>query len=504
MPQPTRYINAGPMPAQANPAVMMAPGKALENLGHSIEQTGEMGMELVARARKVAEGGAISAFMADAQSQAAEFANSLATRHDTDAWPQEWKNKAAEFHQRGKSLGLSPEGLARLNEEILNFTTQQGIRLETQGLSKKLGIARAQTRQSLEFQMSRGEKEDFDRTLAIAEDTGIYDPAEISHAKRTFSVMESATGLKQMLESDPQGMLDLPDEHFLNVLPGISLEQIERGRSAARDKIQEFRSGEMDKLEVALNAGTIHQRDIEAARFITDKDRASLIDALGQKDPPSNENHGKAWGLLGTLREARQDPSITPDQYRKLFNETRGSVLRRIAPRWQGDIRQELSYLSPAGRAKDPAKIATAYERGDLEAQGRDVAFRARDAGLFGSVTDEATPAEREKAYRRAEDIRLQVKRYVAGKPQATPEEVRDFADAQISGDRVKTTVSELSPFIPGSAQRLRPPPAMPQLPPKSGAKDKANPDPLQIPAGPGAASDALLPSKQLDTFLDQ
>ncbi len=477
------------MAAQANPAAAMAPGKALENLGHAIEQTGEAGMQLVGRVRQVDEGGKINAYLADAQRQAGDFANQLATRSDTDAWTLDWRNKAEELRQGGKNLGLSPEATARLDAELLDFSTRHGIKFEHQASFKKTGIARARTQQALEYQMGRGEKEEFDRTLGVARDSGIYNPAEIERAQQVFSNMESAHELKAMLERDPQGVMDLPDEHFLNALPGISLEQIERGRSAAKAKLQEFRSGEMDTLEAALDAGTIHPRDVEAARFVSPKDRASLLDALGQKDPPSNENHGKAWDLLGTLRKARQDPSVTPDQYREIFNETRGDVLRRIAPRWQGDLKQELSYLSPAGRSTDAAKVATAYERGDLEAQGRDVAFRARDAGLFGNVADDAPPADKEKAYRRADEIRLSVKRFVAGKPEATPEEVWGYVDSLISRDRAKTTAASLQSFVPGAAQRLRPRPA-----------DPTRPD---LPAGEGTATPSLLPpAQQLENFL--
>jgi hypothetical protein len=42
----------------------------------------------------------------------------------------------------------------------------------------------------------------------------------------------------------------------------------------------------------------------------------------------------------------------------------------------------------------------------------------------------------------------------------------------------------------------------MPPLPPKSGTKDKATADPLQIPPGNAQASDALLPARQLETFI--
>jgi hypothetical protein len=227
---------------------------------------------------------------------------------------------------------------------------------------------------------------------------------------------------------------------------------------------------------------------------------------MAQKAPPSNEQHAKAWEPLALLREARTDPRITPEAYRTIWNETRGIVLRGIAPRWQGDIKKELSYLSPAGRAPDGGGLTGGYTKADLEAEGRAIAFRARDAGLFGTIAEDAKPADREKAFRKAEDVRLEVKRWLSTQSEATPEKVREYTDNLISGDRVKSTARELQSFVPGTGQSLRskpaPAPAIPALPPKKSARDKANPDPLEIPPGDSSATDALLPARRLESFI--
>ena len=500
---PTRYINAGPMPAQANAQPAMAAGRALESVGTAIAQTGAAGLEILGKVRRASEAGAISAFMAQADEKAGSFSIELARRSDTDAWPLDWKNRVASLKEDGKALGLSPEAAAQLDGEFSRWASTRSIHFETQAATKGLGIARAQTTQALDYYANRNDKEGFERTSRTAAAGGILNPAEVEQAQTHFREQEASIDLERMIDGNPQSLIDQPDETILAALPGATLDMVARGRNAAEAKVQQYRSDEMDTLEGALGTEKLSPKDIEAAAYLTPRDREALVDALGQKDPPSNENHGAAWGLLGTLRDARSDPSVTPENYRVLWNETRGSVLRRIAPKWQGDIRQELSNLSPAGRHTDPARIVTAYEKGDLEAQGRDVAFRARDAGFFGSVGDDAPPAEREKAFRKAEDIRLAVKRFVAGKPEAAPEEIRDFTDGLISGDRVKSNALQFQNFVPGAAQRLRPAPAMPPLPAKSARKDQSAGDPMELPPGAGTASDALLPPlQQLENFL--
>lgn len=498
---PTRYINAGPMPAQASPDAAMAGGKALENLGHAIEQTGEAGMQIGAKSRKIEEGGAIAAFLADAQKQAEDFGGQLATRSDTDTWVGEWKEKAGELNERGKNLKLSPEGQARLNEELLDFTARRGINFETQARIKKLGIAHAQMIQSENYHRSRGDAVEHARTLQLAADTGIYTPDEVTKAQVLFKAAETNRDLQEQFKADPQGVIDTPDEEFLRLMPGATLEMLAHAKNAAKAKVQEYRAQELDQLEADLDRGILHPRSIEAAGYITPGDVAKLTKAMTKVDPPTGEVHAKAWGLLLANRQAFTDPSVSDHEYAAKWNDLRTEVIAMVPASYRGDLNQELAYRSPANRTEARTNPRPSGDRQELKSIALERITRARDANLLVPTDKDADPATKEKAFRRAEELRLQTSRFINDTPDLTIEKVTEFTDRILSTDRVKSTVSHLQTFVPGGGQRFR---AMSPLPPTSG---KAH-DPLQIPPGDAQSSDAVLPPReprqQLEKFLSQ
>ena len=502
----TRYIDAVPGVPLANPQAAMVQGEAMARMGETISAIGEKGFQIAERVRKIDEGRKISAFMRAADEEAATFSLELMRRSDTDKWPGEWKQKASTLRANVHSLGLSPEGKARVEMELSDWTSKRTINFETQAAVKSLELGRAQYINDADHYFRRGDVERGRKTLMDGGEAGLFNPVEIEEGLRRGDEIAAETALAEDIKSDPMGTLArLESGEFLEVTPGADLQIVDRGKRQAQARIQELRGGEMDKLETAAIQGTLKPRDLEAAQFISDRDRAALSGTLTKSEPPSKEEHANAWKVLDVLREAREDPAVTPEQYREIWNEARGDVLARIAPQWQGDLKKELSYLSPAGRSPDGGTFSAGYTREDLEAVGRNIAFRARDAGFFGPIAEDDPPAEREKAFRKAEDVRLEVKRWLSTQREPTPEMVREYTDSLISGDRIKSTARELQSFVPGTGQRFRAAPAMPPLPPIRGEKDKAAADPLEIQPGDADLSDALLPARQqLETFINQ
>jgi len=502
---PTRYIDAGPGVALANPQVAMAQGQANARMGATIAAVGANGFEVAEKVRKMDEGAKIAKFMRQNDEQAANFSNGLMLRHDTEKWPSDWNSQTSTMRDSLSELGLSPEGRARAEMELAEWTSQRAIAFEGQAASKMVGMARAEYTKTAEYYFGRGETDKGRETLRGGGELGVYSPVELEEGFRMGDQIDAKILLDEDIKADPLGTLArLESGEFLDNNPGADLDLVDRGKRQAQAQFQEYRGGEMDTLEGKLDSGDLKPDDIKAARFLTDKDRAALAGAMAQKDPPSNEDHAKSWEMLSILREARDDPQTTPEQYRTLWNEARGSILRRVPPKWAGDVKKEISYLSPAGRSPDGGGLTSGYTKTDLEAEGRAIAFRARDAGFFGTIAEDAKPADREKAFRKAEDVRLEVKRWLSTQREATPEKVREYTDNLISGDRVKSTARELQSFVPGTGQSLRskPAPAVPALPPKKAAKDKTNPDPLEIPPGDSSATDALLPARRLESFI--
>ncbi len=502
---PTRYIDAGPGVPLADPSSAMAQGKAYAQMGATIAAIGEKGMEIAGKIRVIDETTKLTEFFQQAEMKAAEFSDSLMTRHDHEKFPADWEKINSKLRLDLRNLGVSPQALKKAEIEFADWTTRKTIRLESEAAAKTVEMGRKRTIDAADYHFQRGELEQGRKVLGDAGTAGLLSPLEIEQGVRRGEEVAATNTLIEDIERDPQTMLELLESgDYLATTPGADLQLVERGKRQARAVIQRYRGEEMDQLEADLGRGRLKARDIEAARYLSEKDRVALTSALTTLDPPGNEAHAAAWDILWKLREAREDSSITPEKYRELWNEARGGVLGKIPPQWQGDLKKELSYLSPAGRSTDGTSSA-AYTTADLEAVGRNIAFRARDAGFFGNIAEDATPAEKEKAFRRAEDIRLEVKRWLATQRDASPAAVREFTDGLISGDRIKDTARELRSFVPGTGQRFRAAPTMPALPSKQGAKDKAAADPLDIPPGATDASDALLPARQqLETFLNQ
>jgi hypothetical protein len=326
------------------------------------------------------------------------------------------------------------------------------------------------------------------------------------------------------MDTDPiLVMRQLEDPNFLAANPNLTIEDRRRLTKLAQQKTEERRSQSIDLFDVALMEGQLTPEDIDAAAFLTKKDKAVFKQALAKNDPPTNEAHAQAWQALDKLREARLDPSIDTTTYRRLWNEARGDVLSRIPADWRGDLKKELNYLDPTGR--NAATTAGPLTREDLEAVGRGTAFRARDAGLFGRVDEDATPAQREKAYRRAEDIRLEIKRFTATNPPPTVEQVREFTDRLIAGQATTAAATQIQNTLPGSGMRFRlAPPTSPAPVPRQATpqaapatQPPAPPRPLE-PATDGAYSplpndedglgpvnpSALPPREQLRSLLSE
>lgn len=502
-----------------NPAVRLdaatLPALAFGNLARTLSGVSGEFFDSAIQIQKVENGRMVSEAR---QKIAADYAKHLqALEKDPD--PASRIQKTRDFLDAGRiAIAGQPDTPPAVQAELLSYYDNfsgKAIIDQTEAAGR-LSIKRATLAMQNELTAAKahGNRDAYAGTLDTATEAGLLLPEEQQRYFDDFDRSSSFTTLDAGIQADPAMVLvDIEQPDFLARFPGLTQEDIPRIRAAARSSAQRMRVEEMDLLEAGLINGNLTPEDIERVEYLTPGDKAKFsqsLDKVRNNKPPGHEDHAAAWDVLWKLRTERDNPAVSPEKYREIWNDARGTVMQHIPPQWQGDIKKELSYLSPAGRSPDGGGTADdfqGYTRADLEAVGRNIAFRARDAGLFGSTAPDATPAENEKAHRRAEDIRLEVKRWLATQEDATPETVREFTDRLISGDRIKSTARDLQSFIPGTGQRFRaaPAPAMPALPPKQGAKDKANADPLAIPPGDADASDALLPARQqLESFLSQ
>jgi hypothetical protein len=295
-----------------------------------------------------------------------------------------------------------------------------------------------------------GNRDQYEKAKATASEALGLLPEELDAMDADFDRNTTLLGFDTRISQDPRAVLaETESESFDTDHPFLDATDKNRIRRAAQSQLEDFRSEEIDLLENALADGTLAPPDLEAAEFISPKDRRSFSDALIKsqgEEPISKQDYLNAWKVTDVLRSARNNPAVSDDQYRLIHNEARTDILARVPPSLQGDLKKELGYLSPAGR--DTSAPANPSDRSELESIARAQSTRAHDAGAFGDVSKEAPYETREKAARQAEDIRIEAKRFIASRPTPpSPAEVRDFVDSMIQ--RGIGSNSLLLPTIP-------------------------------------------------------
>lgn len=452
-----RYTSAGPMPALADPSAAQSESRALQDIGNVLSNIGERGLRLSQQVRRAEEAQVESDLFTQLDEQAAQFANQLLTRQDTDNWIPEWRQFMGDVERQAKERNLSPEAWARMQTRLREWGSTRSIRFEGMAAVKKIEGTKVGLDSGLEYAMGRNDREGVARNLQLRRESGIYAPEEIEHFERVAEQGLAAAELELRTLEDPRAIAEAAkDPGFLNLPGNEHLADTDRKRALrlAEGRIQEIRGEEMETLETAMMQGRLTPADIEAAEYLTPKDKLNFHHALGRNDPPSNEDHARAWQALDDLRDARNDPGMDNERYRALYNEARGAVLRRIPSQWQGDIKQELSYLTPAGRQDptDPSKVVIkAGDRRDLLSAARAAVARARSAGAFGPVDDHIPHAQREKAYRKELDIQNKVRIFSAANPQATLAELMNYTD-QLIGQSIDGD----APLIPAAPPAFR------------------------------------------------
>jgi len=497
---PQQQINA----PTVSPAAANAPNAALGSIAQSIASVGAHFQQVADDAQKLENARAESA----ARMQLQEGYSKL--QQDLDKDPTADRVTATrDYWNEARGIIGNPDLSPQVRDSLKFYHDEQASNANIEAGATQANIARKraglQLSNEIDAATKNGDIKGLKRALATGREAGVVLPEQEDKLVEHYNRTVSGTTLDLAINEDPKGVLaDMEQPDFFTRFPGLSKNDIPRLQDAVRISSQRKRTEEMDLFDAALETGELLPQDLEGADYITPGDVAKIKKAMVKVDPPTAEEHGKVWDLLLANRQIFADPSISDKDYADRWNTLRAEVIGEIPPQYRGDISAELSQRSPANRSAAKTKPRGFSEAPELKAIGLDRITRARAAGMFGPVDEDADPVAKEKAYRRAEELRVEVARFVeANKDGVDIEKVTEFTDKLITGDKVKTTASQFQNYVPGGAQRLRPVPSLPALPPKSGAKDKATTDPMQIPPGSGEASDALLPPRaQLENFL--
>lgn len=494
-----KMIDAGPMAPLASAGPAIAQANATARLGQAIQGIGEMGFQIAEKVRRTSEAGKMSAFMANLDEEANRFSLELTRRPDPEGWVEDWQARQQEFKQRAGELGLSREASAALQIELNDWNSQRGIRFETQAFTRMTMEGKARISNSFNYHASRNDAEGMRRDRDRMRDAG-FEESEIEKASMEAERIANKSVVDQRIQDDPAAVLDdVQADDFLDRNPGLTAYDQEFLEREAANRLADLRGEDMEKLDEAFKDGSIRPADIEAAPNLTPADRAAYAKHMAKATPPTREELATQWDRLDVLRRARNDPGMTPEMYRDIYYETKAGVLNAISPNYQGELSKELSYLSPAGRSASMESGPDApVTKEDLLGIGRSMISRARSANAFGDI-ENGTPEVKEKAWRQAEDAELELKRFVAANPAATPDDIRAHADALISGTRTNSAKQSLRSFVPGSGGSLR----GAVFPPVKPSKNKLDGG-VDAPAGQGESDDLLLPPREdLDQFLN-
>lgn len=473
-------INAPAM----RPAAAAAPAEALGHVAQAIADVSDQFHATALHVQKLENARAVSEAR---RTLATDYAaHQLALQEDPD--PASRLTKTAAFLSGYKGKMDSPDLPPAVRDELVDhfdaFATEATIRQAQD--SATLATKRAYLAMNNEVD-SAPDGASAHEAIRRAQEAGVILPEEADAKARDIDRNLEFARIDGAIEEDPALVLDLIQSGKFQSAT-LTPDDIPRIRRAAEAGIQRKRSDQLDLIEAALIEDKLEPDDLEAADYLTPKDRAHIADSLAKqrraseisaidtailedtlkpadleaaqyltphdlarakhalalRQAPDTSGHSQAWDALFKLREAYHNPALTDTQYAAVWNSARSYTLSLLPKGYQGDIAQELSYRSPANR--DAGK-KNGRQKPDVEEADKRTLATARvkatyDQGLFGDVTDPKSPSAR-LAYTRFEDARLEVNRFIRANPDAPYQQIRDHI-----AQTVAATLADGKPLI--------------------------------------------------------
>jgi len=236
----TRYLDAGPALPQASMEAAMAKGRAMENMGNTIQAVGEQGFKIAQRVRESEEAATMSAYFASIDEEAGKFSNELLSRNDPHQWPTDWKQKVEQFKAQGTALDLSPVAKQALDLKVQDWSTQRSIRMEALAATRIVSEGRATVLNNIDLAAGRNDWEAVDLHKEQLGGLGFM-PSEIDQVNQKLASQRARQELSEDSATDFQGTLDrLNDPDFLSQ-PGNELLTKEDVEFAKKEAYQQQR-----------------------------------------------------------------------------------------------------------------------------------------------------------------------------------------------------------------------------------------------------------------------
>ncbi|QJE99135.1 hypothetical protein [Luteolibacter luteus] len=397
------YLTNGPAAPDRSLDAASAPARAMAQVGSALESMGEQGFRIAQQVRVTKEAGDRAAFMSEVEGEAAEFNNSLLAKPDFHQWTQEYRDMEAGWKSRARELGLSNEGLATLGEQLLDFSTRQGIALERNVALRTVQESHVKIGHSLQRHAAAGDADGVARDHQELVATGM--PAQraaevMAKANASAVVMRLAAGIIQ----DPVGTIrTLSDPAVQKTLPQ-GVQALLGDQAHAENRKQTF--AEVDKfhdgvkklvitsaadlqdgfqkldpqlkeilgesLQQGISAEEQSRRKTPQYQLQTTGEVADLLNTFQVDSPDFGSKYYQITSLLETLHEspAKQQLSWRVDQVRNGQQEIWGNAADEYRDRLKADFeggvfgtlttRVTAGDVLGAGLLKDTTKLVAA------------------------------------------------------------------------------------------------------------------------------------------------
>jgi len=494
-------------PSVAGVAMAGTPGKAAANLGRDVQQAAGIFVDVHQKYQRARDNGAKNSARLMIQQAQAEHAQFRMQNPDESLWQADIDARMGKARESIFGQEMSPFMREEMDATFAGW--QQEARNSTMLDATKQGVARARQKSTnaVRAYKDAGDFESARRVVKESAEAGVWLPEEaeadlldLDDEAREFGKKKKAEDYMIAADTDPVTMLEIlsAKDDAGNYANDTDLENGTRFRliKHAEASLEAAKRDEFDAIEGGISEGRVTEAEIDSLpQFLGDPEKRALKAHFNRSTPPSEEEYLQSWKVLDGLRATYRDGEIPNADYLKAYREARMNILASVPPDYQGDLRQSLQYLSPANRSKPgaPENFARDSKR-ELEMEANSTFTAAFDAGFFGKVED-ATPQEKEAAARKFRDMKRTAAAWIQQTPGATVEQVREHVDGLLSGERAGTAASSLREFIPGSGRAMLPPV-------KSTGRQKAADTAADLAPGEAGASDALLPARELDEYL--
>lgn len=299
-----------------------AVGRATEQLGETIMGVAHEGFKYAGKLRQMNDATAMSAFLTEKDSQAAEFEAGLIKRQDYSNWNQEWSSNVNSWKGEIDNLNISNEAKARLQIQYGQWAAGKGDRLSTTAALKDVEVTKGTIANNLTYYGKRGDTDGYNRTVNDARDTGIFRPDQIQSLE--------IQGEQLKFQSELDGLI-------LNENPDKAREYIQS------DAFMKNPGATLEMREMALN-----QVD-EVSREKTNVAIDQFADDVANKAFTSEDQIEQKYG--GRVRPA----VLKKMKEGYAYEQTQAFKQLQATPDYQNRVRGRVSSLLADFNAKDPA-----------------------------------------------------------------------------------------------------------------------------------------------------